>query len=423
MLQGMTNRGTPRPSTPAKTLFFCFLASTLEGFDNTSMGLAAPKVLAQLHLSAPQLGLVLSAVPIGMLLGAILGGRLADAVGRKRTLLTALAVTGTFQLATAVAPGYSTLIVVRACCGMGIGAALPSVIALASESAGESGGVFNVILVMAGFPAGGTLASVIAIAGGDLGDWRTNFYIGGLAPLLWVATMTLALPESREFLMVRTAERDGLSAEGSFAALFRGPGAPPTPWLWIAHFTTSAIVYVLVNWTPALMTLNGFSKTEAVWVSLPVGIGGVVGPILIGSLIRKQRRFWPLLLCYAGVAVGLIGLATVGRDLLLVFTAISFPATLVQAASLTLAGLTPRCYPTLNRGTGTGAAVGAARLGAISGPATIGWMLGSGLTPNQVLWSLVPLALVGGLATRMLLKTVKLTWESTADPTKPPSRR
>ncbi len=79
-------------------------------------------------------------------------------------------------------------------------------------------------------------------------------------------------------------------------------------------------------------------------------------------------------------------------------TPLAVPATLVQVASLTLAGLAPQFYPTVSRGTGTGAAVGAARLGAICGPAAIGFLLGTGLRPSQVLWSLVPVAVVAGLA-------------------------
>jgi AAHS family 3-hydroxyphenylpropionic acid transporter len=308
----------------------------------------------------------------------------------------------------------------RVCCGIGIGAAISNVIALASEAAGETGSVFNVTLVMAGLPAGGTVASVIAIAGGEHGDWRTNFYVGGLAPLVLASIMAFALPESREFLKVRTAEPGWRSTEGGVLATLFGRGrALTTLWLWISYFTTSVIVYALVNWTPALMNLKGFSKTDAVSISLPIGIGGVIGPILIGWLMQQRRGFGLLLLCYAGVAVGLIGLAEVGHDLAMALIAIAVPATLVQIASLTLAGLAPQYYPTLSRGTGTGAAVGAARLGAICGPAAIGFLLGAGLRPGQVLWSLVPVALVAGLTAYMLLVTGKAALQAQSYPVAP----
>jgi AAHS family 3-hydroxyphenylpropionic acid transporter len=221
----MTDHDARRSFASAITLAICFLTSALEGFDISSMGLAAPKLVPELHLSAQHLGLVLSGVPLGMFFGALLGGRLADALGRKTTLLIAVALIGAFQIATVFAPGYLALIGVRVCCGIGIGAAMSNVIALASEAAGATGSVFNVTLVMAGLPAGGTVASVIAIAGGEQGDWRTNFYIGGLAPLALASIMAFALPESREFLSVRTVEPGPRITEGVFATLFRS-GVP-----------------------------------------------------------------------------------------------------------------------------------------------------------------------------------------------------
>src|SRR5579862_564767 len=202
------------------TIGFCFLTSAFEGFDNASMGLAGPKLMPELHLSAQHLGLVLSAVPLGMFLGALIGGRLADALGRKATLIIAVVVIGVFQLATAFASSYVALIAVRICCGIGIGAAISSVIALASEAAGESGSIFNVAFVMAGLPAGGIVASVIAIAGGEQGHWRTNFYIGGLAPLVLAVTMAYALPDSGEFLHARKDAHRSQGRVGTLAMFF-----------------------------------------------------------------------------------------------------------------------------------------------------------------------------------------------------------
>jgi MFS transporter, AAHS family, 3-hydroxyphenylpropionic acid transporter len=403
----MTEHNAQRGFASAITLAFCFLTSALEGFDIASMGMAAPKLVPELHLSAQQLGLVLSGVALGMLLGALLGGRLADALGRKTTLVISVAVIGAFQLATAFAPGYTALIGVRVCCGIGIGAAITNVIALASEAAGDTGSVFNVTFVMTGLPVGGLVASVIATAAGEQGDWRTNFYIGGLAPLVLAAIMAFALTESREFLEVRTAEPGLQSSQGILATLFGRGRILTTLWLWVSYFTTSLILYVLLNWTPTLITLKGFSKTHAASVGVPIGIGGVIGPILIGRLMQQQRSPGLLLLCYAGVAVGLIGLAEVGQDFTMALIAIAVSAALVQAASFTLAGLAPQYYPTSCRGTGTGAAVGVARLGAICGPATMGFLIGAGLGPSQVLWSLVPVALVAGLTAYMLLVSGK----------------
>ena len=415
----MTDRGAQRDFAPAITLAFGFLAGVLEGFDIFSMGLAAPKVAPAMHLSAQQLGLVLSGVPLGMFFGALLGGRLGDALGRKTTLVIAVLVIGAFQLATAFAPGYSALIGVRVCCGLGIGAAMPNVIALASEAAGETGSIFNVALVMAGIPSGGIVATAIAIAGAEHGDWHTNFYIGGLAPLVLAPIMAFALPESREFLKVRTTGPTVQAAAGILAALFSRGRAFITLWLWISLFTTFVIIYVLVNWMPVLMGLKGFSKAEAVVLGLPISLGGVVGPILIGRLMERRRSPGVLLWCYAGLIAGLIYLAEVGHDFAMLFAAITVAATLVQAGAFVLLGLAPQYYPTERRGVGIGAAVAAARIGAICGPAITGFLLGAGLGPSQVILSLVPVALAAALGVGLLLITGKSALQAQPQPEDP----
>lgn len=403
----MSGHDAQRSLVSAGTLAFCFLASALEGFDIASMGVAAPKLAPELHLSPQHLGWVLSGVPLGMFFGALLGGRIADILGRKTMLVIGVATIGAFQMATAFAPGYAALLGMRTLCGMGIGAAVSSVIALASEAAGGRDRIFNVTLAMAGLPAGGTTAAIIAIAGGEQGDWRTNFYIGGLVPLVLASIMAFALSESREFLEARSSEPDVRGTDEILGELFGQGRTLTTLWLWISCFATSVIVYVLVNWTPTLMNLKGFSKTDAVLVGLPIGIGGMLSPALIGRLTQQRRGPRLLLACCAGVAFGLIGLAEVGRDVALAIIAISVTATLVQIMSFMLAGLAPLYYPTQSRGTGTGAAVGAARLGAICGPAAIGLLLGAGLGATRVLWSLVPVALVAGVAAYMLLVSGK----------------
>jgi AAHS family 3-hydroxyphenylpropionic acid transporter len=399
----MTDHDARRGFAAAITLAICFLTSAIEGFDNGSMGVAAPKLAPELHLSAQQLGLVLSGMPLGMFFGALLGGRLADALGRKTTLIIAVAVIGAFQLGTVFASAYPALIGIRIFCGLGIGAAIPTVMTLASEAAGESGSIFNAVFVMTGMPTGGMVAALIAFGAGEHGDWRTIFYVGGFAPLILAPILAFALPESQEFLKERSVGPVPQTPQGTLATLLGDGRARTTLWLWIAVFLTSEIVYVLLNWLPVLMSLKGFSKANAVLVTLPLGFGGVIGPLLIAHLMQQRRSARLLLSCYVGTIIGAIGVAEVGHNFAIAFTAIALIGTMVQAASLTLMGLAPQYYPTARRGVGTGAAIAAARLGAICGPAMTGLLLGAGLGSTQVMLSLVPLALIASVAACFLL--------------------
>ena len=117
----------------ALTVGLCFLVAVLEGFDIQAMGVAAPRLAPQFALEATQMGWVFSISNVGLVIGASLGGWLADKSGRKPVLIGAVAMFGCFTLATAFAGDYHSLLAVRFCAGLGFGAALPNMMAIAAE--------------------------------------------------------------------------------------------------------------------------------------------------------------------------------------------------------------------------------------------------------------------------------------------------
>src|SRR5690349_17515459 len=110
------------------TLALCFCAAIIEGMDLQSMGIAAPGIGPEFHLSKAELGNVLAASPLGLFFGAFAGGRIADLWGRRAALILSIVVFGAFQLATAWAAGYTSLLTIRFLCGLGLGGAFPNLI-------------------------------------------------------------------------------------------------------------------------------------------------------------------------------------------------------------------------------------------------------------------------------------------------------
>jgi AAHS family 3-hydroxyphenylpropionic acid transporter len=385
------------------TLALCFLGAVVEGIDLQSMGLAGPKMGPEFHLTQQQLGLVFSATPLGLFFGAFIGGRIADAWGRKAALIIAMAVYGAFQLATTVAPGYEPLLAIRFACGLGLGGALPNLIALTSEAAGPKSNLLNVVITAAGMPTGGGLASYIAYLGGEQGDWRTVFYIGGIAPLVLAPIMALALPESRRFQEARAAARAAGEKVNSFTALFGQGRAAATLLLWIAFFSVTVILYLLLNWLPILMKTKGFSGADALLIQVPFNAGSAIGSILLGWMMQRRPGRAVLLLCYVGLAGFLFALAQVGHDLLAASAVVALTGAFLLGAQYILYGLTPTYYRTATRGTGTGAAVAASRLGSVVGPSLAGYLRGAGMSTTEVLESLLPVAAVSAAAVMLLL--------------------
>src|SRR5688500_17504828 len=81
----------PGRHTAALTVLLCLFVTVLEGFDLQAAGVAAPGLRGEIAIADEALGWFFSASTIGLMIGAIFGGRLADAFGRKRVLIAAVA--------------------------------------------------------------------------------------------------------------------------------------------------------------------------------------------------------------------------------------------------------------------------------------------------------------------------------------------
>ena len=161
---------------------------------------------------------------------------LADRHGRKRILLGSVLLFGLFSLATALAWIFPTLLLARLLTGVGLGAALPNLIALTSEAAGSRFRGRAVSLMYCGVPIGAALAAALGFSG-LAAAWQTIFWIGGVVPLLLIPLLMRWLPESQAFQR----------AEASVPLRTRRSGrAAATQLLWLGYFFTRR-VYMLIN--------------------------------------------------------------------------------------------------------------------------------------------------------------------------------
>ncbi|MGC3980856.1 MAG: MFS transporter [Steroidobacteraceae bacterium] len=177
------------------TIMLCILATFCEGINLQAAGVAAAGIVGEHHPDARTLGAFFSASTLGLFIGALLGGKLADHVGRKLVLVSSVGIFGVFSLLTAAAWDMSSLTWMRLLTGLGLGGALPNLIALVAESSSEDRRNANVTLVYAGTPLGGALISLVSMLSPSEA-WRWMFIIGGVVPLLITPVMARYLPES-----------------------------------------------------------------------------------------------------------------------------------------------------------------------------------------------------------------------------------
>ncbi|MGF6789508.1 3-(3-hydroxy-phenyl)propionate transporter MhpT [Paraburkholderia sp. 35.1] len=404
-MSSVANRSSAVGSSTALTLALCFLVAVLEGIDLQSTGVAAPRMAHEFGLSVSQLGLAFSAGMLGLLPGAMIGGRLADRIGRKRVLMISMAIFGIFSIATAQVWSFESLLIARVLTGIGLGGAMPNLIALSSEAVDARHRNTAVSVMYCGMPLGGALAALIAVLSAGATAWRHIFYVGGAGPLIIIPLLMALLPESREFATesreFTTADKPLLSTR---EVLFGEGRAAATIGIWISFFCTLIVLYFLLNWLPSLTVGRGMSRSQAGIAQIFFNLGSVIGVLGIGLLMDRFRQGLSVTAIYACIVGALVALSQVA-SIETLSVAVLFAGMGVVGAQSMLYSLSAASYPTSVRGTGVGAAVAVGRVGSIVGPVAAGQLLAMGKSSALVIGASVPVTIVAAITALLVIRS------------------
>jgi MFS transporter, AAHS family, 3-hydroxyphenylpropionic acid transporter len=393
MNNSSTSQGIP---TVSFTVLLCILGALCEGIDLQAAGLTAAGVSALFHPAPQQLGQYFGASTTGLFIGALIGGSLADRIGRKKVLVWSIALFGVFTLWTAMGGSMVELTRARFFTGLGLGGSLPNLLAMVSESSNEDRKLANLTLMYAGLPLGGALISLVEL-GLSVEQWRYLYVVGGVVPLLVALLMALKLPESADFV----SSRQNATRATVFDVVSQGR-AGKSLLLWVSFFLALLTLYLLLNWLPLLLTDSGMSKSQAATAQIGFNLGGAVATVVIGTLMTGSRRMPAVIATYIGVPVLLFALAQSTGQVMVVMGLVFLLGIVVMCSQAILYAIAPGLYPTLIRATGVGAAVAIGRIGSIVGPNLGGILKGMGYNTSQLLMSLQPVVIVGGITAIVL---------------------
>ena len=257
--------------------------------DRGNLATAAPLIQDQLHLSATQLGTLLSAFFYSYVVMMTPVGWLAERFGAHRVLAVGVAIWSAATFLTGFAGGFVSLLLLRLMLGVGESTGFPcssKLVAVAVEPAriGTANGwmAFGYLVGPAlGTVLGGTLMSHVG--------WRPVFLLFGALSLLWLwpwSRVRVAAPEAR------AAGTGDKGHDGpTFAQILRERG------LWgasLGHFASNYNFYFILAWLPLyLVKARGFSMQSMAGVAgfayLINAVAAVFSGWLSDAWIRSGR--------------------------------------------------------------------------------------------------------------------------------------
>jgi MFS transporter, YNFM family, putative membrane transport protein len=175
-----------------------------------------PLFAQDFNASAAEVSLTISGSTLGVALGAPFTGVVADVVGRKRIIISAMAL---MVIPTALA-ALSTSIVELVLCRFAQGLLLPPIFAVTLAYIGDEWPGEEVARVTAAYIAagglGGFLGRFVSGVVADHGGWQTAFWIYAAATGLSAAYVAWVLPRERNFVRAEGLRHSARLALGHF---------------------------------------------------------------------------------------------------------------------------------------------------------------------------------------------------------------
>jgi sugar porter (SP) family MFS transporter len=312
------------------------LGGLLFGYDTGVISGALLYIQRDLHAGDLAKSWIVAGLLVGAVFGALAGGRLADLISRRWTLLAAGVVYVGAALAAALSQSAGQLVAARMVLGLAVGAAsavVPLYIAEQTPPKIRGGTVsYNQMMITIGILVAYLVDFGLRGAGSS---WRWMLGVGAVPGVFLVVGM-LFVPYSPRWLMQRgrrdeardvlrrtraAADVDGELAEiesvlsrerrSGVIALLRRPSLRPTLVIGIGLAVVQQVVGVntVVYFSPTILTYTGLHAADAIAQAVSVGITNVVFTVVAVVLLDRVGRRVLLITGTAGLTVAL---ATLG---------------------------------------------------------------------------------------------------------------
>jgi putative MFS transporter len=397
-------------------------ATFFDAFDVLAISVVLPVLVTRWHLSAAEVGFVISSGFAGQLAGAFLFGWMGERYGRLQAMIYSVALLACMSLACALAWNYASLVVFRSIQGIGIGGEVPVAAAYINEiSKARRRGRFFLLYEIV-FGVGLTSAGLLGYWLVPRAGWQSMFWIGAIPAVLALGLRRL-LPESPRWLVSKGRLEEADRVVGAMESYAAARSAQPVPvsvaeqppgetvrtrWqelfssqyrrrtftVWTMWFCCYFVTYGLITWLPTIYrTVYKLDVATALRFGLATNLSGLLGDLIVAFAIDIiGRKVW-LGLAFTLSAAPLAAIWFLGsRDVRAVVLCASLSYVFGGANSLVCYLYTPEVYPTRLRALGCGIATAWLRAASVIAPIVVGYLLPrSGLNAVFLMFALVSL--------------------------------
>ncbi|MEN4762239.1 MFS transporter [Chryseobacterium sp. C39-AII1] len=262
----------------------------------TVMGLL-PDIAKTLQITIPEAGHLISAYALGVVIGAPILIGYSVKFPPKKVLLSLMVIFTLFNALSAVAPDYTTMLIIRFLSGLPHGAFFGVGTVVAARMAGKGKEAFYISLMFTGLTVANLAMVPLVTYIGHAFHWRWYFAIVAVIGLIALLFLKLWLP------VIETNEDTHFKEEIKFLKRKQA---------WFVLMITAIGFGGLFTWfsyiTPLMTVMSGIKESQMAYVMILAGGGMVVGNLVGGYL---SDRLSPEKTCVLLLTLMMVSLAGV----------------------------------------------------------------------------------------------------------------
>jgi len=241
----------------------------------TVMGLL-PDIARTLQITIPETGHLISAYALGVVIGAPILIGYSVKFPPKKVLIALMMIFTLFNALSAVAPDYTTMLIIRFLSGLPHGAFFGVGTVVAARMAGKGKEAFYISLMFTGLTVANLAMVPLVTYIGHTFHWRWYFAIVAVIGLFALLFLKLWLP------VLETNEETHFIEELKFLKRKQA---------WLVLMITAIGFGGLFTWfsyiTPLMTLVSGIQESQMAYVMILAGGGMVVGNLVGGYLSDK----------------------------------------------------------------------------------------------------------------------------------------